>query len=428
MFGATRYLCECQRLNESCNAPPQVISHTQPRDLADLFFCVQCHRLRCSLCCLVRVEAKFCPVCLADHTDIAGATRCTRSCFRCPRCCSGIRPESEDVPGKSVISQSGKRFRFNCVCCDFRYQTDVVFKPAPLSVVLRRQPLSQNNRRLFFNAIVKKYSRDLERYTADKVNKVPNSGNIFGPGDISDISEAINISEDGNIPADYPILVPLTAKYLLTCSTCTTPLLRPVADPHLIKFTRKLYATDIVPKCIATINSKDAEDLSCILSIINPTPNSINVTVSITEHVPKQWAAGASVSVSMPHTTFTVPGKRDNVTLAQATPTCLLTGKTKQSRGERLARAVSTGNNQQETETGANWVSVPFVLTTHAAPESPAMPSLEDKELHHVLSHALHVLYHVPFHVAVETKVPAGWPGDAKGGLLYSFWAICKVP
>lgn len=418
----SRYFCECQR-KRNIHEKGEI-----QRELADLFFCMGCQTLKCDQCCLIRTAGKFCAGCQTDYSGNAGVTRCTRNCFSCPECLSVLEIESKEVKGSA---HNGKIFHFKCVHCDYEYETEAVFKPAPLVNILRKQA---GGRRQMFATAMKKYqavaelqdprvkSKDqdprVSHHTQDpKSRERARQMQITPPPDHQATLQAAANTEPIQLtsekPRKQPVLAKLYGKYTWSCDVCARELFRPAGR---LKVVTKAYAVETVPEVravalggaelLANSGNSDDIDVPCRLSISNPHPNAASIRVSIVEHVPPHLSGGANVAVSMPQTSVTVSGKTD-CALAQTVPTCFLTGNTKQARAERLLRAGSI--KEDDIDSGANWATLPFTLTVERG------------------SHVAGV--RVPFHLQVSVpNTSTSKITDGKSSQLqFAFWCVCEV-
>lgn len=436
LHGSTRYLCPC---GDSRTDPetrlPRALSSKSLHGLADLLFCPTCTAIRCSGCSTVHIESKYCPNCMTDYTDHAGITRCAKNCFECPKCDS---PLSVTVQNGAADGVPGKQFTFKCVHCSYSYETRLVTKPAALSTIVRDEDpsiffrlmekytlqhklhtLQESSRKRTPNArltpalIARMKAMDIRHVdlaTLDEMDKLEHRLGEMRPRE-ADLSSAL--MEQPSLPSGKH----LAAKRKHTCGECSTTLLLPVADPRLMKYLKKEYALDIVPMVGARTKRPAQQfaagsDTACLLSIVNPLAGSINVTISIVASVPATWA-GVPVSVSLPITQVTIPGKRERLNTVDSIPSAYLTNNTAAARAEQLVRAVrreaqrkQVGPDEPFAEQGSHWATVPFSvsITGEAAPLTRPQ---------------------IPFYITVEARRPELWgPGH---GLKFGFWAVCTL-
>lgn len=392
--------------------------------LGDLYFCPQCHMLRCVECCDVDVECKYCVNCMTDYSDIQGVVRCTKNCFECPECSSVLVVSMEDTTSGEA---KGKQFTFLCVSCELSYKTKVVTKPAALSTILKNENSSG------FASLYELYSL---RNKASQREK-PLSASVLSRMKAMDISQPKTAtSEPEKLVLEQkrssPLGKHLVAKRKYLCSTCCAALAVPVPDPRLMKFVNKHFACDTVPTIVAktkgsALNSvlgvghfAPGSETPCTFNVVNPLPSSINVTVSVLAQQHNPFTDKfPDFSVSFPHTHFVVPGRRENASVVDSIPTPILTSTTKTARAEQLMRASrhetlkranreKTGAQdvQDPKEIGSHWVSVPFSVSVgETAPQNPL---------------------HIPFYVTVESKIPEQWKSTRRG-LKYGFWVVCQI-
>lgn len=360
---------------------------------------------------------------MTDYTDVAGSTRCLKNCFECPNCNSPLTVTASDVVSGKL---PGKQFLFECVFCEYAYQTLVITKPAPLTKILRA------NADMRFSMLCDKYTAAREsrngpskpyisRLMEDKLDRMELSNTALDHA----TKEAFHLNRfqtcEGSTKAPLlPLGKHLSAKRSYLCRTCGTHLLNPVADPRLMKYIEKEFALDVVPvviaKCVLNLASIGAEqDVDCVLSVINPLPSSMNISVATAETIPASISKiDCQITVSLPTTTFTVSARREKVGILETIPTQYLSDSTAASRAEKLTRSIQSGGglkleNDVEgnpIERGTNWVSVPF---TYSASESDTT-----------------ALPRIPFYITAETKMPAKW-NSTKKGLRFGFWVLVTL-
>lgn len=351
---------------------------------------------------------------MTDYSDIPGATRCLKNCFECPECSSPVEITVTDTLAGTA---KGKQFLLNCTFCSYSYNTEVITKPAPLAKILRA---SGDPR---FKLLCEKYIAEREllknpyrlninRLIEDKLKQMdlaPESVNTHR-FHLQKFTKASELPLYAKVPLGKHLL----AKRLYSCPSCLIPLLCPVADPRLMKFLEKEFAVDVFPLLLAKELKQEIldidGDINCLLSVINPLPNSMNIKVSTTEVVPHEFTGSKlQITLSFPITSFTVTGRREKAGLLETLPTQYLTDATAASRTEKLTRSIKKAGKQNEAEvvaieTGSNWVTVPFTY------------SIEDISAK---------LGRFPLYVTVETRMPQKWM--TKGGLNFGFWALVPL-
>lgn len=417
----TRYLCSCQyewasQLREDADFS---INH----HIGALYFCPQCHLIRCEECSEVSIVSKFCARCMKDFTENAGQTRCLRNCFECPVCTSPVDVKGKDETGEEG---SGKRFYFTCVYCPFTYTTGLITRPASLQMILKRELP-----RLYAN-VVAKYTamHKLNNQLQDDRQKMEDSQlrrlkqmkikQLSALSDSESLAEQLSSHPATNLTCEVPPfpLQPrgarLSSKQKIKCSTCQSELLSPVPDFQLMKILCKQYASDIIPQLIAKCHTRKSdfvpgEDVHCSISIINNLASSINVELSILGKVPASLTPH-NIEVALPLSRVSLKGKRDKSRTIDAIPSVILSSKTKAAEAERVMRDSQFNPSEGLSEDGANWATLPFTLTLDELGPVPALP------------------LRVPFHIKVETKLPDGWKQhSSKRGLRFSFWAVTEI-
>lgn len=122
----------------------------------ELSFCPSCQDVRCKYCYQREYTMKYCSSCMTDYTTTK-EVHCTRNCFVCPQCESML---SVSVSNKIVDSQSGKQFTFQCVTCDYHYDSEIILKPKSVYNIVKEEYQSYNTS--FFN--------DIRTYYKHKMN------------------------------------------------------------------------------------------------------------------------------------------------------------------------------------------------------------------------------------------------------------------
>lgn len=351
---------------------------------------------------------------MSEYTDVPGATRCLKNCFECPQCHS---PVTVVTSNHTLGGSRGKQFLFQCVFCNYSYETEIITKPAPLSRILR----ASGDQR--FSKLAEKYTAfheltknpvvtSISRLMEEKLRLM----NLPIPQETKAHEYHLERSQvpSSTSPTKLPLGKHLLAKRRYSCSTCDTSLENPVADPKLMKFLNKELALDTLPLLVAKIvDSRDGET-RCVLSILNPLPTTINVKISTTESVPVNCTGTADpITVSLPITSVVVPARREKVGLLETLPTEYLGDSTEASRAEKLSRSAKNGGSidwlddgNLSVEKGTNWVTVPFSYSAEC--------------------NGMNFPPRIPIYVAVETKMPPKW-NLVKVGLKFGFWVLLSL-
>lgn len=465
----SRYLCLCDQDADPQTKLPRHGGASNLHLPPDLYFCPRCHTLKCTHCCTVEVECKYCPSCMSDYSDSPGLTRCTKNCFQCPECRS---PLDIDIQNLEVDHCKGKKFSFSCVHCNYRYHTRFISKPASLTTILKQE------RPLYFAQLHAKYSirhrlhagltdpKSAPGQGSDSAHSrasLPMTPEVLSkmqqlnvnPEHIMDERDSliyrmaqiethpVDIDRDFRPPSEpkLPLGNHLYAKNSRACNICATKLCVPIADPRLMKYLTKEVAPDIVPAVTVKrrkdktggskigpdsglvsadphdpeLAAEEPNSVSCILSVVNPLLDSMNVTVSTLGQDSPNSAAlvplQTSTSCSLPVTSFTIGPRQEKAKVLDAVPSVYLTDATPQSRAEKLTRTIRNELKSGSLEKGFNWVSVPLNVLACRAPSEVLMPLT------------------VCVYVTVETRAPSAWvaSGKSKKSLKYGFWAVCEV-
>lgn len=432
LLDSSWYICLCGSTSIDVKLKlPSTLGPSNFQRLGDLYFCPTCQVIKCIHCCRSKIECKYCVNCMSDYTDNLGMVRCLKNCFECPQCFSPLNVSVEDA---TIDTAKGKRFTFKCGFCDYKYHTQVVTKPAALSAIVKGESdprFAQLHERY---TLLQKLQQVEEKQAVPKVSEVAlrrmKAMDIKHPKNLVEIDKlteklATSLTEELKDMERNDIKLPLgkqlVAKISHACNICKAPLMVPVADHRLMKILSKEYASDIVPRISAKVSQKDVRNFSahsdtqCVLSLVNVTGSSVNVTVSVVSQLPtKHMSNNAEIAVSLPTTHFSIQGRREKQSAVDSVPTPYLTSNTKMARAEQLTRAArreaqKRDNTENTMEIGPNWVSVPFTVTNNS-------------------ENALAASASVPFYITVELKLPDTWkPQKGRRGLKYGIWVVCQI-
>ncbi|KOS12728.1 dynactin p62 [Malassezia pachydermatis] len=128
----------------------QQVAHSDVRApssaLCDLYFCEECHELRCNDCVAWETSSCYCPHCLFEVPGTSVRTqhaRCGRNCFTCPLCTHVLSIVGSDPPRTASLtapeaSQGVEPFYFSCTYCrwDSKRWGLVADKPQSLGATL----------------------------------------------------------------------------------------------------------------------------------------------------------------------------------------------------------------------------------------------------------------------------------------------------
>lgn len=115
---------------------PILITHDNANHaIGELFFCPTCMGHKCTACCQVKVENKYCSNCMTDYTESNEVT-CTKNCFSCPLCDSGLAISAID---SRCDDKEGKIFKFKCLYCEYQYSTATIIRPKSLVNIVRSE-------------------------------------------------------------------------------------------------------------------------------------------------------------------------------------------------------------------------------------------------------------------------------------------------
>ncbi|RGB34571.1 dynactin p62 family-domain-containing protein [Rhizophagus diaphanus] len=110
------YNCSCPDVNISLESEnEETFNIDSPRiqfstfSISKLYFCNDCHQIRCPRCVQEEIVSYYCPNCLFEVPTASVKSernRCARNCFQCPICQNtlSVLPSSEPQPPPSPIS------------------------------------------------------------------------------------------------------------------------------------------------------------------------------------------------------------------------------------------------------------------------------------------------------------------------------------
>lgn len=369
----------------------------QLHSLADLYFCPQCKSHKCNNCTSFTIESKYCPNCMADHSN-SDSIYCTKNCFSCPKCSSHL------VISSTTTLTKAKIFKFSCTYCEYIYSSSAIDKPKSLLKILESE---QSKQQMIdpFNTFLEKYKninalqnltteaqklrRRRNRLSADLISKLndlnlsnlsmkyaaPNMSESDSLNskieDIKPISmvetddvknaeiisnttklstfQSIHQRQSNILFKDLPNPKLLIVKKSFNCGKCKFQLLLPEPSPILLKFPIKWNAMDLIPriKVSKVDNPTFLRQLTALISIINPHSCSQTVLVSTLSEVPDQFLTGGSfskISTRFPIMKVNIGAKQESSkkdAILKSIPTAFLTEKTATSRAELLLRTGS---------------------------------------------------------------------------------------
>lgn len=429
--------------------------------IADLYFCPSCQFHKSPENCDYNIESKFCSNCLTDYSQAPNdQTTCTKNCFRCPDCTSLLQISVSD---HTVGEKSGKAFKFECVYCEYSYNTRVVTSPKSLHAILKGE-IKRNtdvsdtdNANLdLFNQLydqlvspdhaVSASERELENLTLSKIHTSKSSSNVDkNTQEVHD--RALLRSATRRKTYQLPQSIRLTFKKSLRCLTCNYYLVLPKKEegpPTINKFMVKFNAVDYMPiiklslpmsknglgapEDVPTRVFTIGEQYNFLINFISPLNQNLEVKVSTLPSIPDYFLNPRKpyhISLTLATPTFTI--KSDPLlakTPIKSIPTPFLTSATTVSRSELVLRLGNSllkkdpsydYNNVENLETlaasGNNWYLIPINLLIEEGEESPPVGQCHVR---------------VPIYVTVRTHLPDTIKklGLSKKELSYGFWNV----
>lgn len=92
----------------------------------ELYFCHSCKQHRAPYQTYFKIESRFCSSCLTEFAKESKQYTCSRNCFVCPECDSGLKITLKDH------DRGAKSFKFRCTSCPYIFQTSIIRLPKPL--------------------------------------------------------------------------------------------------------------------------------------------------------------------------------------------------------------------------------------------------------------------------------------------------------
>lgn len=267
--------------------------------LSNLYFCQECHTIRCPRCIQEETISFFCPNCLFEvpRSSIYGdGNRCLRNCFQCPICfvsLSVIELEENLNKEHSDTSEISHSYVLECQYCQWTSaEINMIFeKPTGLHAQMKNFLEESSRKKLFYNKLKSHYEEiygTLKLHTDDHygISKIMNiyerirKKNTFQGKRKIDIfsfhenlrklqddheiikkfSETKNLDEIATIKQrknqlNYaifksdlkPIPYLLRAKKSKRCRSCKSVLVNPENKPMSTKFHVKLIAMNYIP-------------------------------------------------------------------------------------------------------------------------------------------------------------------------------------
>lgn len=359
------------------------------QNLADLYICSDCHILKCKQCLISKIESKFCPSCLTDHTKLPNEPLyCSKNCFNCPKCSSHLIITSKTMEARS------KQFKFSCTYCDYSYTTGIIDKPRSLQSIVKSEievtPFKDFQKK--FTSIVQLNKPITERQTSKKITpelleklnslnlsnltkrltttddliskseKLENQINSINSikieesspaiDEIANLSDMISIHQQSKNHTSQvsPNPTLLITKRSLYCSTCSSTVLMPEPSPILLKFPIKWNAIDILPTIKVYLDQNSVQfylgaSNTCSINFMNSSSQPCLIKISTVALVPLQFFKTSfspkSIDVTLPTlSTIRLGGRGDSKkeAIIKSIPTDYLTKNTQQSRTELMLR------------------------------------------------------------------------------------------
>lgn len=296
------------------------LSPSDPRVLSALFnlealyFCDDCHVIRCPRCVMEEVVSTFCPNCLFEVPSKSNVldSHCPRNCFKCPLCQSSMQTQGDDSIG----------YVLQCLYCEYK-SSDSGLSFAR-SGGLGSQIIAQNSnaQQVAFQTAKERFEFD-QQHTLERESEVArslrqyrtamgrtNQGDTREPyippvlasdvdeTEVPDLLSLVSLKNRTNMIQRHmqkcstrtkvvdllPIPAPLRTKRTKRCRQCRSLLVKPDPKPMSISFRSRLYANRILPR-IEFHPVRSSELIphitsQWVLKLINPLAEACHFTLS----------------------------------------------------------------------------------------------------------------------------------------------------
>lgn len=351
--------------------------------LLELYFCPICQYPKAPCQTSYKIDYKFCSNCLTDYTksNDPKLTKCIKNCFTCPECTIlnlNIKVFDHD--------NNGKAFEFICGYCQYRFKTNVIYKPKPLYKIIIDEMNDPFHRlcQEIKQGVLK--HRETRNDTTTKIEK-----NI----DIDELQlklRDLKFKNDANneiARGKYPLSNKLTTKKTLRCLDCNNLVFSPIIEnipPTVNKVAVKFNAIDYLPTITISKILNDKSDWKThqvmLLHFINPLKTKVHVNISIPsslqiKHTTKSnnlTTTTTTIKLTILRNEFTLGGNIPGTNLIKTIPTALLTTNTSISKSELILRKGDSmykeppsieeieENLDDYIEKGLNWCTIPIII------------------------------------------------------------------
>ncbi|OZJ01816.1 hypothetical protein BZG36_04815, partial [Bifiguratus adelaidae] len=148
------YYCGCPDLNTGHSEDDRPDSFDSYRartslfSLYRLYFCEDCHRIRCPSCVQDEIISYYCPNCLFEVPSASVKSeknRCARNCFECPDCFNtlSVVHDGEAAPN-TASDDNGEAYYLSCGFCRWNSRQIGITFAKPTSLALQLQKSEDN--------------------------------------------------------------------------------------------------------------------------------------------------------------------------------------------------------------------------------------------------------------------------------------------
>lgn len=341
--------------------------HFSTFPISKLYFCDDCHQIRCPRCVQEEIVCYYCPNCLFEVPTASVKSernRCARNCFQCPICQNTLSvvassepqptplPISPTVP---TVSATGAPYYLSCGVCRWDSQEiGMTFEKATgLALQLQKTEDERPDVKEFdhlkdqfekhlrhntpsttlpssllsipgmsMNSFSSRYgntglahaqqkSDDVEKYEAavDKVE--PESGLVDDLVHLTDVNQITTLTQRMNQLSDQPYKVErlqpqrihLRTKRVKRCRSCRHILIKPEQKAQATRFKIKLVALKNIPKI--TIASLPKLILNQRTQIVLKFSNPLYEEISVDLTIQEETNECGKVTILAPHFNIT---------------------------------------------------------------------------------------------------------------------------
>ncbi|RLV90558.1 hypothetical protein JA1_004464 [Spathaspora sp. JA1] len=353
---------------------PNNISTDLSFPLSQLYFCPVCQEPRAIYQTSFEINSKFCNNCLGEYPP--HVTHCVKNCFCCPDCQANLSITMSDH------DNNGKSFRFNCVNCQYKYTTGIIYKPKSLHGIIDDEKTGNPDS---FHQLCKLIIDGVLTNTEDTKKTIDKNIELMLQHSMPQPTKQQQETLESNIKS-FPRARKLISKTTHRCSHCNNLVLAYSNDkpssPIINKFAIKFNAIDYLPTITISnlFNQEKFHELKnwnntntfvVMIHFMNP----MQVKCSINISVPSSFKVTRDINskITIPMNQFNLGPTSSN--LIKTIPSCFLTSNTPTAKSELILRKgdvmydppPSTFEEIEENldsfvERGVSWCSIPVII------------------------------------------------------------------